>query len=482
MKTNMNAALLRDVFAARATAQALVDCRTGRSYAYAELEDLSSRMAAQLAKTVRPGDRVVLQLPNSAEMILAYLACMQLGATSVPINVAFSPAEVATLLGLAAPAAVVTEASLPSLLASGPRLDPAAFPGIADDLLAHVVFSSGTTGTPKAIPIRLGRIIGHAAMFAASHGLGADARFYNVLPLAYLGGWYNLSLVPLLAGGTIVLDQEFGMRGMYRFWATCKEHRVNCLWFTPSMLSALAAIGVETDDAEAPHRQIRWAMVGMAPLLPALKAKFEALFHMRLRQSYGLSETFLFTSWMQDLGTPDDSVGRVLPGYELKLLADTAEIAVRGGWMMDGYWQKDAPVRAVTDPDGFFRTGDLGRVDAAGHVFITGRVKDLIIRGGVNIAPAEIENALLGFAGVLEAAVVGAEDELYGEKIVAFVTAVPGGAEPLDRKAILRHCRQALSAAKVPTEIRVIERMPLNASGKIQKAALKALLRQDAEP
>ena len=124
----------------------------------------------------------------------------------------------------------------------------------------------------------------------------------NVLPLAYLGGWYNLTLVPLLAGGTVVLDREFGGGGMYRFWSNVLEHGVNCLWFTPSMLAALCAIGTEDEEQAAAIRaQVRWGMVGMAPLMPALKAKFEAMFGFRLQQSYGLSETFLFTSWMSDI-------------------------------------------------------------------------------------------------------------------------------------------------------------------------------------
>jgi acyl-CoA synthetase (AMP-forming)/AMP-acid ligase II len=453
---------------------ALSDCASGRDFTYSELEDLASKAASRFSTFARPGDRIVLLMPNCPELIVSYLACLRLGAVSVPINADSSKDEIARITAMADPAGIVTELRLDDL-ASGERLPAGKDLLSSDDELAHIVFTSGTTGTPKAIPIRFGAILNHARMFVRSHGLDASCRFYNVLPLAYLGGWYNLALVPLRAGGTIVLDRSFGTGGA-RFWSTCLEKRVNCLWVTPSILALLAAIG-PSDEKErlAISSQIRWAMVGMAPLQPSLKARFEETFGLRLQQSYGLSETLLFTSWMNELETPASSVGKPMEGYEVRV-EENGEILVRGSRISAGYWNQPELTSSVFRPDGFLKTGDLGRFDGQGRLYITGRAKDLIIRGGVNISPAEIEDLVLGLEGIREAAVVGVEDELYGEKIVLFATMKkpgPGPERVVER--ILAHCREHLSASKVPSRVHILEAMPLNASGKIQKAELRKL-------
>lgn len=488
----------RRVFAEHSARTALVDRIKERTFSYAHLEDLSSRFAAKLG-AVGSDDRVLILLPNGAEMVVTYLACMQRGITSVPVNPSFSAAEVQLLVNNAAPAVIVTDAAnapkIPAelaarvlraesdvdlaALASAPRFAEAAFPGAQDEKLAHVVFSSGSTGIPKAIPLRFGRIVGHAAMFARSHGIGVEHAFYNVLPLAYLGGWYNLTLVPFMAGATVVLDKEFGGAGIYRFWTTVLDHGVNALWVTPSILAALIGAGAE-DDAQlaAIKARIRWAMVGMAPLPPALKAKFEATFGFRTQQSYGLSETFLFTSWKSDTSLEDTCVGKVLDGYDVRL-SDAGEILVRGKWMMDGYWNQPELTAKVLDPEGWFHTGDIGRFDESGGLFITGRIKDLIIRGGVNVSPGEIEDVLTRAEGVREAAVVGANDDLYGERVVAFVTlhASASADQPRPTPAeLVKFSRKHLSAGKVPSNVHVIDTMPLNASGKVDKPALRKLI------
>lgn len=486
----------RDIFVNYAENTAIVDYLNKTRYSYGDLEDLSSRTAYYFCQHVQRHDRVILLLSNSTEMVVSYLACVQAGLTSIPINPDFHEDEISAIVHASASALIVTDAqnvhklsanlSQPivqwgktephialAAMRSTARLDNDMFPHIEDDSLVHIVFSSGTTSMPKAIPIKFGRIIGHAAMFAKSHRLDPTCRFYNVLPLAYLGGWYNLTLVPFMCGGSAVLDRVFGTSSMYRYWSTILDNDINCIWCTPSMLSALLAIGIEDiEQAKAIKRQIQWAMVGMAPLLPELKAKFEKMFGLRLQQSYGLSETFLFTSWMSDTDLPDASVGKCLEGYDVKI-AVNGEIKVRGDWIFDEYWHQEELTASVFDDDGYFQTGDAGYLDKNGNLYITGRLKDLIIRGGVNISPAEIENALCYIDGVKEAAVIGVSNDLYGEKIIAFVTST---ISDLTEDIIINACRRSLSALKVPAAIHILRVMPLNASGKIDKKILKETL------
>jgi acyl-CoA synthetase (AMP-forming)/AMP-acid ligase II len=218
----------------------------------------------------------------------------------------------------------------------------------------------------------------------------------------------------------------------------------------------------------------------MGPITDDVKARFEAMFGVRIQKSFGITETLLCCHWNDALDTPVDSVGKPLPGVEIHIVGEDelplaagqeGEIRIGGQWVLDEYWRQPEITAASFDAQKHYKTGDLGRVDAAGHVFITGRIKDMLKCGGLNVSPAEVEAVILRMDGVCEAAVFGVPDEFYGEKIIACVSAMPG--RVLDSQAVLAHCRAGLAALKVPSAALLYEALPQNAVGKVDKRALK---------
>ncbi len=495
MPTITSAEKLNVIFNAQNQNQAVIDHLNKIQFTYSQLEDLSSRLALMLSKLTKPNQKIAFLLPNGYEIVLCYLACLQAGITSIPINPDFHEDEINVLLDIANPHLVIGHTSIISQLKHDhasevlywdgldsdlklekikqmPRISNIPFENLLDNQLVHIVFSSGSTGQPKAIPILAHRIIGHAAMFAKQHKFGATNKFYSLLPLAYLGGWYNLTLVPFMSGGTIIIDKAFGGGDIYTFWDRVKEYHINCLWVTPSILTSLLMI-YQSGRSEGLQiaKQIQWAMVGMAPLDMPTKLSFEQTFQIKLQQSYGLSETFLFTSWCNNKFVPNQSVGTVLPGYTVKISPD-GEIHVKSLYIFDGYLGiNNANSSSIIDKSGFLKTGDLGYFDHDKNLYITGRIKDIIIRGGVNISPAEIECVLSKIDGVVASAVIGVPDKIYGEKIVAFVQ----WTNNLSSQDIRRECAKRLSAHKIPDVIRQILKIPLNTSGKINKQQLQEL-------
>ena len=495
--------VLQTTFSAHADNPALVDVRSGSTLTYRELEDHSSRTAALLVRAfgLHAGDEVVLVIDNRVEAILLYLACLQAGITSIPVNPDLKPNELAQILSMRRAKLLVTFADLKhringadtpaqfivgpgDLPWSEPRLSCESFPHVTNDLLAHVVHSSGTTGLPKAIPLRAGKLFRHVRMFSDFHGISSDATFYSGLPLAYLGGWYNVTLVPLLSGAKIVLDRAFGPSTMYGFWERARTHGVTHLWVTPSILSVLLAIGTDDDrDTEYARTGIRWAMVGMAALQEPLKLQFEETFGIPLVQSYGLSESFLFTSGHRSHQTPHGSVGRVLPGYEVKLVTadgklaeqgESGEIWVRSPYLVEGYFEQPE-LSQSTFVDGYMRTGDLGRFDEHVNLFITGRIKEIIIKGGLNLSPHEIEEGIASLEGVSEVCVVGLPHPVLGEQVCAAIVRSTAG-QDLTARAVKEHCRGCMMPLKVPDKIVFVESIPKNSSGKPSRRDLKSLV------
>jgi long-chain acyl-CoA synthetase len=301
--------------------------------------------------------------------------------------------------------------------------------------------------------------------------------------MSYIGGWQQ-PLAFLCAGGSFVLDEPFSPKSIYRFWDTVLRYKADSLWLTPSMLAALLAVGPEDDaQRDALKGILKRITVAMGGLPAEVKQRFEALFGLRLQKALGITETLLCCNWHGDLTTPEASVGRPVEGVEIGIFNDSGEalpareegeIRIRGEWIFDGYWRQEHLNASAFDANGYFRTGDLGMMDEASHLFITGRIKDMIKCGGLNVAPAEIEATLCRFGGVKEAAVVGVPDVFYGEKIIAFITLAPGSAATVE--GALAFCREELAAAKVPSHIYLREQMPMSAVGKIDKRALKAEL------
>ncbi len=487
----------------------IIDARSGAAFSYADVENLSSRLANHFVTVagLKPGNRVLLLADNRVETVLSYFACFHAGLVSIPVHPSVPFDELAVIAktlhadlfvsasdviakmkgfsadALSVPCSYLFERDVTiNALPAVQRLSPQSFPYFDEYALAHIMHSSGTTAEPKAIPLCGGTILRHARMFAEFQRFRTGSIFYNTLPIAYLGGWYNMVLVPLFASGTIALDRAFGPETIYRFWDTVRTTGATCLWFTPSMLSTLLTIGVDSDENRRyAAERITWAMSGMAPLPLTVKRSFERTFGIPLLQSYGLSETFLFFSGAPHLDVPEQAIGPLLPGYSARCITaegktaeldEEGEIQVQSSYIFEGYLGQKELSKAAFTEDGFFKTGDLGKFDMPGNLHITGRIKDVIIKGGLNISPLEIENILAELPAIKEVAVVGLPDPLSGEKILA---AIVFNAEkrPLSKHEIREYFQSRVHPLKIPDDVAILDELPKTSSGKVQKKELR---------
>lgn len=501
-----------------------IDAKTGHSLTYGEVMEQSRRLAGYLEESgVRPGDAVVVSLENCLELALLYLACMHAGARVVPINPSYHPRDYAVILGrvrarhaFASPAvrgrieeSIQGDVRIHCFLAAGERVKDAHRGLITMDVAAvragHApsrrtwtegrdedvfltMFTSGSTGVPKGINITYGGLLGNGRMFARTNGMGPENRFFNILAMTYLGGVYNLMLIPMLAGGSVVLDSVFGPSNIFAFWERVREHGVNTLWFSPTMLSMLLALE-EDEDFGWVRRQIRLGLCGMAPLPIDLKKRFEERFGFPLLENYALSETVFLTANRPGVPARPGSVGAPLDGVTLEILGEDGQplprdhqgqIAVRTPYLMKGYDQDGTNVLPLQE--GRFLTGDIGKIDAEGELFVTGRLKDIIIRGGVNISPKTIEDVVYGLEGVGEAAVVGVPHPVYGEEVALVVTLRDSWRSKIGVDDVRKYCEANIAHFQRPKFVFFIDEIPKGATGKIQKTVLRKLLVEKLDP
>ncbi len=511
---------LLDVFERNASRTLLIDAASGAEWSYGRFLHESRCLARFLQEAdIAPGDPVVLSMENCIELALLYFACMHAGARVVPVNPSYHPRDFAAILGRVSarhffttpavrarvdevldgrpdvrlfcfnPAAdrpreaqrALVNLDLATVLAGhGPSARTLADNGEGDVFLT--MYTSGSTGLPKGINITCGGLLGNGRVFCEHMGIGPEHRFLNILAMTYLGGIYNLTLLPILAEGSVVLDAVFGPTNVFAFWERVREHQVNTLWFSPTMLSMLLALEDDEDLGWIPS-QVRLALVGMAPLPVDLKKRFEGRFGFALQQNYALSETTFLTTTRPGAGTKLGSVGTALPGVDVLILGDDlkplpsgqeGQIGVRTPYLMKGY---DQDVTAPTH-EGLFLTGDVGRIDGDGELFVTGRLKDLIILGGVNISPKTIEDVLYGLEGVQEAAVVGVPHPVYGEEVALVVRPRESFRGKVTTEAVRRYCEANIAHFQRPKLIYLLDEIPKGATGKIHKATLRTWLVQ----
>jgi long-chain acyl-CoA synthetase len=373
---------------------------------------------------------------------------------------------------------------------AGPSAGRAPFGDAGDEDVLLTMPTSGSTSTPKVIEICYRGLVGNGLAFSRRLGLGPDNRFYNVLPMTYLGGFYNLLLIPILAEGSLVLDGAFGVPNLYGFWENVKTFGINTLWFTATMLSMLLSLE-EDEDLSYLAKQIRIALCGMAPLSATVKKRFEERFGFQLYENYALSETTFLTTHAPDLVYKEGSVGRPLEGIEVQIVdgegqplppGKDGQIAVRTPYMMHGYRQSGPSDRSLLSADGRFLTGDLGCLDEDGELFITGRLKDLIIRGGVNISPRVLEDAFYRLEAVEEVAVVGIPHAVYGEEVAAAIKVKAAYRDRFGVDDARGYCERNMAHFQRPKWIYLIDELPKGASNKIHKAALRRLIQQKVDP
>jgi malonyl-CoA/methylmalonyl-CoA synthetase len=455
----------------------------GGAASHAELDDRAARVGGVLRRQgVSAGDRVLLCAPTSLELVAAYLGILRIGATAMPCDAALTASELAHLLRDGEPVAafvapdarerleqaeadaapvgtVVTiggEADGLAALAAEP-VAPEPSPGPA-----MLAYTSGTTGAPKGVPLTHGNVLASTRGVVKAWRWSTDDVLVHALPLSHQHGLSGVHL-SLLTGSRAVIFSRFDPEVLCGVIAA---HRATVLFAVPAMYERLDAwdgIG----DAEL--GSLRAAICGSAPLSAALAERVDGWLGQVPLERYGSTEAGLDVSNAYDGPRRPGRVGWALPGIEVRLEGENDEILVRGPQVFEGYWRRpDATAEALT-PDGWFRTGDLGRIDPAdGSLEISGRSKELIISGGLNVYPREVEAVLEEHPAVGGVAVAGVPSERWGEEVVAFV--VP--AADLDADGLIAHCRERLSAYKCPKRVVALDELPVNRMGKVRRDAL----------
>ena len=452
---------------------------------FAQATDLVERLATVLsARGVTPGDRVVTQVPTSIESVLLGLATQWAGGVHVPLNPALGVDETALLVDDADPTVTIIGADALAAFCGAARghvdassradLGRPVRRGTADP--AAIIYTSGTTGRPKGAVVTHGNLASNAHALARLWGFTADDVTVHALPTYHAHGLFVAVNTALVAGSSLHFLGRFDVDRVVDALAGPGTVLMGVPTFYGRLLASARFTRQVADG-------VRLFISGSAPLTDKVFGAFEARTGQRILERYGMSETEMIASNPLDGERVAGSVGFPLPGVEVRIrrgddpsgdLAEVDEpggIEVRGPNVFAGYWR--IPERRATDftDDGWFRTGDLGTLDRDGRLRIVGRAKDLIISGGENVYPAEIELILDQLPGVHESAVVGMPDDDFGELGLAVV--VPDGTQPLDPAALLTELRGRVAHFKVPRACVVTDALPRNSMGKVRKSALQ---------
>ncbi len=475
----------------------------GAAASYAETVDRARRLAGVLAAGgVGAGDRVAALLPNSRELYEFYVACALAGAVAVPVNTQSTARECGALFADCAPAALVADARLLGRVPESARpaamgLLVAAGGGGAEGWLGYdaalaeaepaaprgrggggepamMIYSSGTTGAPKGILLGHRALVENARMTLGVLGYGGDDRFLTLLPsFSSFGFSFDFAQAGLAGAATVILEAFEAEAAL----ALIERHRVTCIAGVPTMLAGMfdPAVMVGRDLAS-----LRLVDVGGGPVSRRLVEDLRGRLGVETVESYGLTEISPVAS-VQAPGRVQKtgSCGRPLPGIEVRVVdADGKDVApgapgellFRCQTFMAGYWNQPELTRK-TLAGGWLHSGDVGRVDEDGDIYILDRVKDVIVSSGYNVYPKEVENVICELRDVQSAAVVGVGDEVRGEVVHAYVVLNAGGR--LGEDEVLAHCRANLARFKMPRRVAFVDALPLTASGKIRRFQLR---------
>lgn len=487
---------------------ALTDGRTAFSWAQFEAARLgwADRLAAL---GVRPGDRVMVVGENSPAMAMLIFAVTSLGAWIVNVNARLSAREVAAirehsharrviyLAGLSPEAAAHATADpaaeslgdegwgAMAISASAEGAEPEPVVGDPQEDVAALLYTTGTTGRPKAVMLTHANLLFIASSSTVLRRLTPADRVYGVLPLSHVYGMASVCLGSLAAGASLHFQRRFEAASSAAF---LRGQGLTVCQGVPAMYAKLIEHLRAKGETRFDLPTLRFLYAGGSPLSLALKAEVEAFFGLTLHNGYGLTEASpTLTQTRHDAPRADCSVGPAIPGVALRLVtpdgADVPEGAVgelwaRGPNVMKGYYRDPEATAATIRPGGWLATGDLARRDAAGSYFIEGRVKELIIRSGFNVFPVEVESVLNTHPAVSQSAVVGRP--VHGnEEVVAFVELAPQAS--VDAAELAAHCAAALAPYKRPSEIVILPALPAAPSGKILKGRLAEMARARAQ-
>jgi malonyl-CoA/methylmalonyl-CoA synthetase len=447
----------------------------------------AAAFAAALAQAgARPGDRIAVQVEKSPDALALYAACLHGGFALLPLNPAYTAAERDYFLGDAEPAVIIRapgaggahvltlgpagEGTLPDAARTAPPIPVA--PRGPDDLAA-ILYTSGTTGRPKGAMMSHRNLLSNAGTLTALWGFTAADRLLHALPVFHTHGLFVATNVALLARARMILMPRFDADEVFRLMP-----QATAMMGVPTFYTRLVADPRLTATATA---HMRLFISGSAPLLPETHRGFARATGHLILERYGMTETNMIASNPLAGERRPGTVGFALPGVELRITEGgqpqppntPGMVEVRGPNVFQGYWRRPDKTAEDLRPDGWFITGDLGQLDAEGRLTIVGRAKDLIIAGGFNIYPAEVEAALDALPGVLESAVIGVPHPDMGEGVLAVVIPRPGAAPT--EAGLLDALSGQLARYKLPRRIVIADSLPRNAMGKVLKAELRRL-------
>jgi long-chain acyl-CoA synthetase len=434
----------------------------GAAVSYAELDRRVSVAAALLrAAGVGPGDRVAVRLPNSPGFVAAYFGALRAGAIVVPLNPLLAPPEVEERLRASAPA-VLVESELP---VAGDRLE---LEHRADGDPAAILFTSGTSGRAKGAVLTHGGIRTAARYAADAMALGRSDVVLGAAPFTHVLGQSTGLVSTFLAGAAVAVVSRFQPDETL---ALMTATRTTILLGVPTMCIALSQAARSATDLPP----VRIAHVGGAPVPVEVASEFERTFGGEVYEGYGLTElSGIATTYVAGQPRKPGSVGMPLGGTELRIHepddAARGEVQLRGPSVIPGYWEDPEATAQALDADGWFSTGDVGYLDEDGYLFLVDRKKELIIRGGYNIYPREVEEVLYAHPDVLEAAVVGIADDRLGEEVAALVVRRPQATTTAEELAVWM--RERVAAYKYPRRIVFVAELPKTPTGKILKRAI----------
>jgi malonyl-CoA/methylmalonyl-CoA synthetase len=465
----------------------------GQTFTFADIDSRATRTAQLLAaRGLSAGDRLAVYLENRVEFIDLFLACTRLGVIFVPINILYRDREVSHIVGDAEPKAIVASGTVPGGFAfwhvdelrgltpkSGgviPIASPSANP-LDGSTPAAIVYTSGTTGTAKGAILTHGNFAANATALVDAWRISAADRFLLPLPLFHVHGLGNGLCCWLASGCEMRLLERFDI---VKAAGEFQSFRPTLFFGVPTIYVRLLTLPEEI--ASGIGRGMRLFVSGSAPLSAAVFEAFQAKFGHAILERYGMTETMMNASNPYEGDRRPGTVGPALPGVDVRVARpdgrdtgpdEEGQVLVRGPNVFAGYWRRpDATAAAFEAPGAagpaWFRTGDVGRLSADGYLTLCGRMSDLIISGGFNIYPREIEDAVLGQPGVREAAVVGEPDATRGEVPVAYLVADEG----FDEAALKERLRQELASFKLPRAFIRVDALPRTALGKVQRHLL----------
>ncbi len=473
----------------------------GRQFSYEEFRAAVGRAARMLASHgVGQGDVVSLLMPNSAEYIIAYFACWELGAIAGPINSLLKAQEIAFVISDSEakallvhpeflPAIESVRSELPKLQAVVEYENEAAAtseftdeettnskpPNLGPEADAIIIYTSGTTGKPKGCLLTHGNLIANARQISRWLGFTKDDRLLTIMPLFHMNAVSVTTMSALYAGGSSVVSPKFSAS---RFWQIISDYQITSFGSVATMLSMLLTKYPGGVPAGLKTNQLRFAMCGSAPVPAEVMNRFEETFNCLVIEGYGLSESTCRSTFNPpdkrrrpgSCGMPIGNEMRVVDEEDREVAdGELGEIVLRGENILKGYY-RNPEATATAFRGGWFHTGDVGYRDADGFFYIVDRKSDMIISGGENIYPREIDEVLYQHPAVAAAASIGVPDQLYGEEVAAFVVVKEG--REANEDELIAFCRARLADYKCPKSVRIVKEIPKGPTGKLLKREL----------